>query len=204
MLQLAAGGGLRVLPGFAAQVRPGGLHELHIRHPVLPGDLQAAHELLHVEGVEGPGAYGGVMAEDDALHALNDADADHEAGAHGVVGAPSGQGADLQKRRIPVQHRGYPLPNGHLAPRRQSRSGFRAAPLRCLVKQGLDFLQRLQHVPPVAQKGVVPSVELGLQHRHGCCLPPEVGLVGRVSYQMRRRFALSGWGTRTTHRPRSP
>ena len=139
VVEFPAGGGLRVLPSFAAQVRPGGLHELHIGHPVLPGDLQAAHELFHVEGVEGPGAHGRVMAEDDALHALDDADADDEAGADGVVRAPSGQGADLQKRRVPVQHRGNPLPNGHLAPGRQPRPSLWPAALGGLVEQRLDL-----------------------------------------------------------------
>ena len=65
----------------AAQVRPGGLHKLHIGQAIRARDLESAHQFLGVEVVERPRPHAGVVPEDQALAPRDDADPHDEAGA---------------------------------------------------------------------------------------------------------------------------
>jgi len=108
---------VRVLagPAAAAQVAAGRLDELDVGHPVVPGDLQRAHQLADADHGHRPAEVGGVVADDYALGALDDADAQHHAAADVVIGLVAGQRADLQERAVRIEQQRDAFPDEQLA-----------------------------------------------------------------------------------------
>ena len=75
----------------------------------------ARRAFLSVHGLLGAAAHGRVVGGDQALDALDDADAGDDAGADGVVAAPGGQRRQLQERRVGVEEQLDPLAGQQLA-----------------------------------------------------------------------------------------
>ena len=63
----------------AAQVGPSAFDKLHIGHAIFSRNFQSAHQFFRVERVKGTGTHRWVMAQNDALHAFYDANANHKA-----------------------------------------------------------------------------------------------------------------------------
>src|SRR6266480_2667783 len=108
---------VRVLAGAAAaaQVTTGRLDELEVGHPVVPGDLQGAHQLADADHGHGPAEVGRVVADDHALGALDHANAQHHAAADIVVGLVAGQRAELKERAVRVEQQRDAFPDEQLA-----------------------------------------------------------------------------------------
>src|SRR3954449_929451 len=149
------------LGAFAA-----GLDEVDDRQPVLLGDLRAATTLLGAVRVGGAAAHGRVVGVDEALDALDDADACDQAGADRVAGPPCRERRQLEKRRVRVEQQLDPLSGEHLA--------ALAVPLDVLLPAAtagdgelrLDLRQLLeQRVTPRRVLGRVAVDPVG-QHRH--------------------------------------
>ena len=152
---------------IAAQVGAGGFDELDIGHAVDARDLQAAHQLLGVKGVEGAGPHRRVVTQDHALDALDHADADDEARADVEAGSPGRHRADFEERRIAVQHQRNALAQWQLAALAQPGLGVGATALGGFGLQRAQHGQAGQHRAAVGLVALVAGVELGGQNRHG-------------------------------------
>ena len=157
--------GSLAVPGLHPEVGACRLHEAHVGHPVVAGDLDGPHPFLGHVGGHGAAQHGGVVADDDTLHAGDHADADHEATANCVRGVVSGQGADFQERAVGIQHVADAFPDRHLVAGAHAVHGLGAAAGLCLVQQFADDLQVLEHVGPVPGECLGAGVELRRQGR---------------------------------------
>ena len=159
---------VRVLAGTAAaQVTAGRLDELDVGHPVVPGDLQGAHQLADADHGHGPAEVGRVVADDHALGALDHADAEHHAAADVVVGLVAGQRADLKERAVRIEEQRDALADQQLAAAPVARDGPLPAAERGLPEQPADLAEQAEHPVPVGLERRVAGVDGGGQYRCG-------------------------------------
>ncbi len=102
--------------GLGREVGPARLDQVDDRQAVLEGDVRGAGALAEGEGVHGAAPHGGVVGADQALDPLDHADADDLGRPDLVLGAPGGQGAQLQEGGVPVEQELDALPGRQLAP----------------------------------------------------------------------------------------
>jgi hypothetical protein len=88
--------------GLRGQVGAAGLDQVDDREPALAGDLQRPQRLAQGVRVQRAAADGRVVGDQHALDAGDDAHRRDDAGPDGELGAPRGQGGQLQQRRVPV------------------------------------------------------------------------------------------------------
>ena len=159
---------VRVLAGAAAaQVAAGRLDELDVGHPVVPGDLQGAHQLADADHGHGPAEVGRVVADDHALGALDHPDAEHHAAADVVVGLVAGQRADLQERAVRIQQQRDALPDEQLAAALVPGDRPLPAAERRLPEQAVDLAEQAEHPAGVGQERLAAGVDGGGQDRRG-------------------------------------
>src|SRR5207302_5364460 len=96
-----------------------GVDEVEAREAVLARDLLRAQVLLDRDREVRAALDGGVVRNDHALAALDDADAgdDPGSGRGAVVDVPGGQGRELEEGRVRVDEPVDPLPRRELAAR---------------------------------------------------------------------------------------
>ena len=145
------------------QVGAAGLHQRDHRKAVLHRNLVGAQHLLQRPRVAGAALDGRVVGDEQALDALDHADAGHHAGADLEVGAVCGQRAQLQERRVGVEQHLDALARGHLA----------------AVVVALDVL-----LAAAGQRLGVLGVELGELGRHRL---GRLGVGRRAGIQRRRQ-----------------
>ena len=102
--------------GLGGQVGAARFHQVDDRQPVLEGDVRGAGPFAEGVGVHGPAPHRGVVGRDEALHPFDHADPDDRRGPDRVLGAPPGQGGQLEKGRVPVDQQLDPLAGQQLAP----------------------------------------------------------------------------------------
>ncbi len=102
--------------GLGRKVGPARFGEADRREPVGEGDVRAAGPLAERPRVHRPAPHRGVGGVDQALDPLDHADAQDGGGPDRVLGAPGGEGAQLEERRVAVEEELHPLAGGHLAP----------------------------------------------------------------------------------------
>ena len=102
--------------GLGGEVGPARLHQVDDRQPVLEGDVRGPGALAEGERVHGPAPHGGVVGADQALDPLDHADADDRRRPDLVLGAPGGQGAQLEEGRVPVEQQLDALPGQAACP----------------------------------------------------------------------------------------
>ncbi len=102
--------------GLQRQEAAGAVAQVDHRQPVLDGDVERTHDLLHRQRIPGAALDARVVGVDHHLAAFDDADAAHLPGAvHlAVIGAVGGQRGDLQERRARVEQQLEPLAHGEL------------------------------------------------------------------------------------------
>ena len=99
------------------------------------------------------------MAQDDALHAFDDANAHDEARAHLKLRAPGRQRADFKERGIRIQHQRDALTQRHLAAGAQPLHGVLATAGSDFLVQGVKFAQGLEHLGAVLYEPLRTRVE---------------------------------------------
>ena len=132
------------------QVRAAGLDERDRREVVLLGDLRGAERLLHRPRVARAALDRRVVRGDQALDALDHADAGHQRGADVEVRAPAGQRRQLQERRALVDEQLDPLAGQQLAAGVVALDVLLAASGHGLRHLGLEVGELRQHRLPVA------------------------------------------------------
>ena len=85
------------------------------------------------------------MGDEHALHALDDSDPDHHAGAHGEVAAEGGQCAQFQEWGVWVDQQFDALARGELAAGVMALNVFGPAAGECTGKFGVEFGQFRGH-----------------------------------------------------------
>ena len=102
--------------GLGGEVGPARLDQVDDRQSVLEGDVRGPGPLAEGVGVHGPAPHRGVVGADEALDPLDHTDADDGGRPHLVLGAPGGQGAQLEEGGVPVEEQLDALPGQQLAP----------------------------------------------------------------------------------------
>ena len=166
MIGLAPDRCLGVAAGIAAKIGAGRFHELHIGHAVDARDLEAPHQLLGIEGIEGTRPHRGVVPEDDAFDAFDHTDADHKARADIELRAPGRQRADLEKGRIGVEDHRNTLAQRQLAAGPQALHRVFAAAGGDFIVQGVELPQGFEHLGAVLREPLAFQIECGLEDRH--------------------------------------
>ena len=156
--ELAAHRRLGVLR-LAAQIAPGGLHELDVGQPIPERDLQRPIDLLEGDGGDGAAEHGRVVSADDALHARHDTDAGDEPAADGELGAPTGEGAQLEKRRVTIEQELDALADEELAPLAMARHAALAATGAGEGELGLDLSHEREHILAVLAKALGARID---------------------------------------------
>ena len=134
---------------------PPGVDEVEARQPVLRRDLLRAQVLLDREREVRAALDRGVVGDDDALAALDDADAgdDPGPGRLAVVHVPGGQRAELEEGGAGVDEPVDPLARGQLP--------ARAVPLdRALTAAARDLRRALAQLGDEALHPLAPGREL--------------------------------------------
>ena len=80
------------------QVCATGLDERDHRKAILHRDVVRAESLTQRPWIAGAAAHGGIVGDDQAFDAFDDADTDHGAGADREVAPPRSEGAQFEKR----------------------------------------------------------------------------------------------------------
>ena len=156
-----------MLPKTSREVGAARFHEVDEWEPVAAGDLEGPEQLLEAVRVDGPAPHGGVVGGHDALHPGDDTDTGDHAGPDGVLGAPGGQGGELEEVGVAVDEQLDPLPGEQLPPGPVplDHPGAAAAPGQgqLLVELG----QPVEEEGPVGLVGLGPAVEAGVEDGHG-------------------------------------
>jgi len=142
----------RITPALATQITTGGLYKLHIGQSIFAGNLQAAHQLLGIKGVECAGFDRWVVTENDALDIFDYTNANDKTGTDSIGGAPRGQRADLQERGVSIQSMGDTFADRHFALGMQAGNGFFTASFGGLQQQRFNVFQHNGHIGPVLLK----------------------------------------------------
>ena len=156
---LARAGAGDVAEGLAArdedlllrgQVGTTGLHERDRRQAVLLGDLCGAEGLLDRPRVAGAALDRGVVGGDDALDALDHADAGDDARPDGEVGAPAGERAELEEGAAGVDEQLDALARQQLPAAVVALDVLLPAAGDRLGVLGVERLELVEHRRPVA------------------------------------------------------
>ena len=153
------------------QVRPSGLGQADRGETVGQSDVRASGPLAEGPGVHGPAPDRWVGGVDQALDALDDTNAHDGGGPNGVLGAPGGEGAKFDKRRVPIEEQLYPLACGQLSPLPVTGDVALASAGTCHGQLGVDQVEALEEGALVLLEGVRVRVDCRGQHGHVVCCP---------------------------------
>ena len=179
--------------GLGREVGPAGLDEVDHRQPVGAGDLQGAQGLAQRVRVHRPAAHRRVVPDDQALDAVDDADARQDRGADGEVGAPRGEGRELEEGGVGVEQQREPLADRELAALAVALHVAVAAAgdgeLELLVERGDDLELGL----PVADVALGGGVEERVEDGHRSAASVSCRSSGRRGGRGRRSSGSSRW-----------
>ena len=170
--------------GLQRQEGAAGVDEVDAGEPVLRGDLLRAQVLLHGQREVRAALHGRVVRDDDALAALDRADAgdDPGGGRLAVVAVPGGERAELEERRARVEQPLDPLARGQLAAgsggARRPRRGPPAA--TCGAVRLAQLATSASMRPRFAANAGLAAIDSRLEDRHGASVL--VARPGRTVY----------------------
>ena len=153
--------------GLQRQEGAARVDEVDAREVVLLRHLLRAEMLLHGQREVGAALHGGVVGDDDALLALDDADARDDPGRRGgaVVELPRGERVQFEQRRAGVEQPVDPLAGRQLPARAVPFDRLLTAPARDLHGALAQFRDERLHPLGAAREGLV-ALELGGEQRH--------------------------------------
>ena len=157
--------------GLQRQEGAARVDEVEARQPVLLGHLLRAEVLLDGQREVGAALHGGVVRDDHALPALDDADPGDDPGARrlAVVHVPGGERVQLEERRPGVDQPVDPFAGEQLAARAVALDRALAAAGGDLRRARLQLLDELLH-PRLPAFEIVRPLDTALQQRHGLSL----------------------------------
>ncbi len=135
--------------GLAGQVGAAGFGQVDQGQVVGRGHLLGSQTLGHGGRARRAAPNGGVVGADHAHGALDQADPGDQAAAQGVLGAPPGQRAELQERRVGVHQQVDALAHQQASPLAMSGHVARPAALEQLILGRPHLGQAFEHGGPV-------------------------------------------------------
>ena len=146
-----------------------GVDQIDAWQMVLQRDLLGAQVLLDRHGIVGAALHGGVVGDDQALHALDPADASDHAGRGRLVAVhpEGGHLADLQEGRARVEQVVDALARQQLAAGNMLGPCGLAAAQRHLRRLRAQVLDQRAHLRGIGPEVLRARIDLALQHLHG-------------------------------------
>ncbi len=160
--------------GLRRQIGAAGLDEGDERQPVFAGDLHGPAGLLRRHRVGRAAAHGGVVGDEHALDALDDADSGDGARPDREAAAVRRQGRQLEERAVAVDQQLDPLARQQLASGAVALHVLGPASAARGVEVGVEVGQQREHRLAVGGGlGSAPVEPVG-EHGHGAPLPGRV------------------------------